>query len=128
MAKKWKKELARDIIALGSIPFYILVVVRMLIPEELSIFAPRLIIAFITLCILSTFIKSNHHIARGFILVFFTSLGYKNTLFTILVCLMWVGMIYSANYLKIKKREILNGSIIGVISTVVAYYATMLLF
>lgn len=28
MNKNWKKELARDCIALGSIPFYILVVAR----------------------------------------------------------------------------------------------------
>lgn len=73
MAEKWKKELTRDIIALGSIPFYALVVIRMLIPEEFSVLVPQLIIAFIVLCILSTFIKLNHHIAQGFILVVFTS-------------------------------------------------------
>lgn len=128
MSKKWKKELTRDIIALGSIPFYTLVVIRMLIPEEFSVIVPQLIIAFVVLCILSIFIKLNHHIAQGFILVVFTSLWYKDMLFTILACLMWVGMIYSANYLKIKRREILNGSIVGVISTVAAYYATILLF
>ena len=124
---EWK-EAARDVLALGSIPFYAIVIVRMLLLEELAILVPQLVIAFFGVLILSRFIEIEYHIAQGLILIVFTSLGYKEAPFTVFAGLLWILMLYSAYYLKIKKNKIINGAVVGIISTIVAYYAALILF
>lgn len=122
MVKDWKKELARDTIALGSIPFYLIVVIRAIIGEYL-IFVYQLLIALVILIILSQIVKkSDMHIARCFVLWVFTSLFYRHNLYTIFAFLLWVVVIISSHYLKVKKNVIIKGIILGVISSGIAYY------
>ena len=127
MVKNWKKEIARDIIALGSIPFYLLVIIRAIIGEY-AVFVYQLIIALIVLIVLSLILKnSNQHIARGFIVVSFTSLFYKAPLYTTFAFLTWAGMVLSSKYLKIKNKEIFKGIAIGIISTLASYWLVLLI-
>ena len=66
MDKLWKTEIARDLIALGSIPLYLIVIVRAIIGEYLP-FVYQLSIALLLLIILSSIAKNfNQHIARAF--------------------------------------------------------------
>lgn len=127
MVKNWKKEIARDLLALGGIPFYFIVVIRAIIGKYTP-FVYQLVITLVVLVILSLIFKnSNQHIARGLILVFFTSLFYKDMLFTIFASLLWLFMILSLFYLKVKIKEIVKGVSFGVISTTMGYYLTLLL-
>ena len=121
MQKNWKKEVARDTLALGSIPFYFIVIIRAVIGQYL-IFIYQLLIAALVLFLLLKIKKSNAHIARGFILAVFTSLFYKENLYTTFAFLLWIVMIISANYLKIKKNEIFNGIIFGIIAGLASYF------
>ena len=121
MQKNWKKEIARDLMAFGSIPFYFIVIVRSLIGQYL-IYVYQLLIAAIVLSLLSMMFKNyNAHIARGLIIVAFTSLFYNEILFTIFALLLWIIMIFSANYIKIRKNEIINGGITGIIAIGISY-------
>jgi len=126
MTKKWVKELARDLIALGSLPFYALVLVRMLIPGAFGILVPRLIVAFIVLLLISLVIQYHGHIARGLILVVFTSLAYEDLYFTLLAGIIYLGMLASANTLKVKKMLIWKGVAVGAISTAAGYSVSLL--
>ncbi len=128
MPDDWKKETAHDVLALGGLPFYTIAFVRMLIAEEFSLLIPQLIIAFFGLFIFAKFIKSNHHIARGFILLVFTSLGYNDILYTVFGSILWICMIYSAYFLKMKNKELVNGVIAGIIITLVTHLIVTLLF
>jgi len=122
MAKNWKKEAARDMMAFGSIPFYFIVVVRSIIGQY-AIFIYQMVIAAIALFLLfKIFKKSNVHIARGIVLVVFTSLFYKDNLFVLFAFLLWILMIISAFYIKIKKTEIIKGALLGVIAAGIAHY------
>ncbi|TKJ17166.1 hypothetical protein CEE44_01365 [Candidatus Woesearchaeota archaeon B3_Woes] len=124
MIKNWKKEIARDLLALGGIPFYFIVLIRAIIGKY-SPFVYQLVITLVVLVILSLIFKnSNQHIARGLILVFFTSLFYKDILFTIFASLLWLFMIFSLFYLKVKSKEIVKGVLFGVISMTMGYYLT----
>ena len=125
MKKDWKYEIARDSMAFGSILFYLIVLVRSTIGEYM-IFAYQLLIA-ITILILSSFIvkNANHHLARGFVLVVFTSLFYKDVTFTVFAALLWVFMIGSAFYIKESKKSIFKGIILGVIAALVGYYLSL---
>ena len=90
MEKNWKKGIARDVMALGSIPFYFIVIIRAIIGKY-AIFVYQLLIAAIILFLLmKIFRKSNAHIARGLILVVFTSLFYRDNLYTTFAFLLWI--------------------------------------
>jgi len=122
-----KEEIARDIIALGGLPFYSLVLVRASIGGYLS-FLSHVAVALPVLYLLSRLVRGvNLHIARGLILVVFTSVYYKALPFTVFSLLVWCGMIYSLSYLKSGPREILKGIALGVASVVISYSVTLLI-
>jgi len=73
--------------------------------------------------LLTIFIKNlEARIARGIILVFFTILFYNEKIFTIFALVLLILMIASAVYLKIGKKAIALGVLIGVISSAISYY------
>ncbi len=128
MKETLKQEVARDLIALGSIPFYAIVIIRMLLAEEFSLLVPQLIIAAFIIILAATAITFNKHLARGFVLVAFTSLGYKETIFTIFASFLWILIIIALNYLKVKRSEIIKGAVIGIISAAISHVVTETLF
>ena len=127
MPKNWKKEITRDTLALGSIPFYFLVVIRAVIGKY-AIFVYQVLIAIIVLIVLSKIIKnSNLHIARGFVLIVFTSLFYNDLFYTAFVSLLFLVMLISSAYLKEKKSRIAKGVLLGIATSLASYYLAMLL-
>ncbi|MAG60921.1 hypothetical protein CL619_03995 [archaeon] len=127
MEKNWKKEIARDAIAFGSILFYFIVIIRAIIGKYMP-FVYQLLIAISILIILSFIIKNaNQHIARVVPLVVFTSLFYNDNLFTIFVILLFLVMIISAFYIKEKKEVIVKGVVLGVVAALGAYYLNNLI-
>ena len=122
MKKDWKKEIARDILAFGSIVFYVLVLVRALI-QPYRPFVDSLVVAILVLIVLSIFIKNyDTYIARGFVLAFFTSVFYQDILFTIFAVFLFIGLIVSSYYIGTGKSKILKGLILGAVSVAVGYY------
>ncbi len=127
MPKNWKKEVARDTLALGSIPFYFLVVVRAVIGKY-AVFVYQVLIAVIVLFILAKLIKnSNLHIARGLVLFVFTSLFYNDLFYTSFVFLIFLIMLVASAYLKEEKAKIAKGVLLGIITSLISYYLAMLL-
>lgn len=125
MKTSWLKEIARDLLALGSIPFYFLVVIRAVIGKY-DIFVYQMLIAAIIIFILYFIIKdSNIHIARALVILAFTSLFYKEMIFTVFAALIWVLLLASAYYIKRKIGFVVRGIVIGIISSLVGYYGTL---
>ena len=128
MKTSWLKEIARDLIALGSIPFYFLVVIRAVIGKY-NVFVYQMVIAAIVIFILYFIIKnSNLHIGRALVILVFTSLFYKEVLFTTFAALIWILLLVSAYYLKRSFGFVLRGILIGILSSLAGYYGTMYLF
>ena len=128
MNKSWLKEIARDLLALGSIPFYFLVVIRAVIGKY-NVFVYQMVIAAIVIFILYFIIKnSNLHIGRALVILVFTSLFYKEVLFTTFAALIWILLLVSAYYLKRSFGFVLRGILIGILSSLAGYYGTMYLF
>lgn len=125
MKKSWKYEIARDSMAFGSILFYLIVLARSTIGEYM-IFVYQLLIA-LAILIISSFIvkKANHHLARAFVLVVFTSLFYRDNLFTFFAVLVFVFIAASAFYIKEKKESIAKGIALGVIAALAGYYLSL---
>lgn len=122
-----RQEIARDLIALGGLPFYLLVVARSTVGSYYS-FLCQVAIALPVLFLLSRVVRgSNPHIARALILVVFTSLFYRALPFTIFAALVWGCMIFSLMYLKVSTGEILKGIALGAASAAVSYALTLLI-
>ena len=120
-----RREIARDLIALGGLPFYFLVVVRTTVGMYED-FISRLIISIIALYLLCRFSPdADKHIARGFILAVFTSLHYEHVPFAIFAFIVWVIMVYALYYLKASARQIFTGVAFGVVSAAVGYFLTL---
>ena len=127
METSWLKEIARDLLALGSIPFYFLVIIRAIIGKY-NIFVYQMLIAAVAIFVLYFIIKnSSTHIARSLVAVVFTSLFYKEMLYTFFATLIWVLLLISAYHLKRSFGSVFRGVIIGLVSSLAGYYGTLYL-
>jgi len=123
----WKDEVARDLIALGSIPFFILVFARALIGPYYSLIYQIAISAAILLALSLFFKKSDYYLSRGILLGAFTILFYNDLTYLIFVLLALAALVISSFYLRRNKEALVNGVIVGVVTSLVAYGATKLI-
>jgi len=126
MKKAWLKELARDLIAFGSIPFLILTIVRV---SVITIYYPmQFIISSALFFIAKAFFRGDLRAGIGFILLGFTSLYYGRLLFAAFALLVYIGLIISLFYLKKDTKEILIGILLGAVSAGIGYFIVRLIF
>lgn len=126
MAKTaWKKGLARDVLALGSIPFFFIVTVRSIIGEFPSFLFQMLVSGALIFLVWLFFRKADYHVTRGLAIMSFTSIYYANWKFTPFAFLLWCGAVYGAFYLKRGKERIIWGVVIGAVTTGLAYIASV---
>ena len=127
MKKDWKYEIARDSMAFGSILFYFIALIRSTIGDHM-IFVYQLLIAIIFLIISSFIVKNaNHHIARAFVILVFTTLFYKDNPFTFFAVLLWIVVVGSALYIKESKKSIYKGIVLGIVAALVSYYLSLVI-
>lgn len=126
MEKEWLKEQARDLIAIGSIPFLVLTVTRV---SVITAYYPiQFIISSILFFILKKIFKAELHAGIGFILLIFVSLFYHHLLFTIFALIVYAGIIISLFYLKRDRMLILKGILLGMVSAGISYIIVKLIF
>ena len=70
---------------------------------------------------------SNLRVAGSFVVLVFTSLFYKEKIFTVFASLVWVLLLFAAYYLKRDVGSIFKGFIIGAVSSVACYYGALFL-
>jgi len=121
MKKEFIKETARDIIALGGVPFFILVLVRVAILSKPD-FLLQFLFAGVIFLLINFLVKTNLYSGLGLIVLVFTSLYYNDFKFSIFASLVYVGLISSLVYLKSNKKEIIKGVVLGILSSVISYY------
>jgi len=115
-----KKEIARDFMALGSIPFLILILIRIITAGNFKTLS-QIVFAVLLLFLASLKLKDiNYHSAIFTILVIFTSLFYMNIVYTILVFLVLIiGFYGMKKYLK--KKKIYISMAIGIVCSIISY-------
>ena len=118
----WKKQLAGDLLSLGSIVFYAIIIARALIKPYWLFFA-QLVVAVAALFLLSLAVKNaENRLSRALILAVLTVLFYHEIKFAIFVFLLALAMLASAVYIKVAKKAIIKGLILGAVSTIVSYF------
>jgi len=125
--KEWLKETARDFVALGSIPFFILVLVRVYLLDNSNYFT-QFIIAGVLVILVSLLFKINLYSGLGFVILIFTSLYYDETRYSIFAAIAYIVLIFSLYYLGKDKKEVIKGVFFGGVCTGIAYYLTNLFF
>jgi hypothetical protein len=127
MIKGWKKEVARDFIALGSIPFFILILVRVYLLDKPGYFS-QFIVAGILFLILGYVLKATIYSGLGLVALVFTMLYYNNLKYNIFAIAAYLLLLGSLFYLKKPKKKILLGVLFGVIASGISYYLVPLVF
>ena len=115
------KEVARDLRAFGSVPFYFIITVRAVIGQY-ALFLWQLSIAAIGIVMAYRFSdKIDLRLSAGVILFSFTSLFYKDTFYTVFAFIVLLFMAIASAHLKIKRRNMLSGIILGVALSAIAF-------
>ena len=115
------KEIARDSLAFGSIPMFIIVAARSTVGSY-YVFLYQILLAGLILFILSYFFKSQNHLARSILLFIFTILFYDDIKYTIFASFLLILIFSSVVYLKYPKKQIIFGIMNGLISSGISYY------
>jgi len=119
--KKLINEAARDLIAFGSIPMFIIVAARSSIGGYYN-FVYEILIAGAILLILSLFFKNEYHVGVIIILFIFTNLFYSQKVYTTFAIALLLLFTTAVFYLKYDKKQILKGIIFGLISSGISYW------
>ena len=119
--EEWKKEAARDLVALGSIPFYFLVMARSLVGNH-YLFLFQTLIALGILHAIGIKLDFNRHLSRILILVVFTIIFYHQLVFSKFAIIVGFLMLGSLFYLKESFKKIGLGLIIGILASFGSYF------
>ena len=128
MKKDWKRENARDILALGSWIFYLLVIGRSLI-KPYRPFADQIIIAGVIIIISGLIFRKfdfDGYVARCLILVVFTSLFYNSFIYTLFAVATGFLLVYSSYFSGNSVKRIIFGFIAAVIGISAGYYLSLI--
>jgi len=116
----WIKVAARDIVALGSIPFFILVLARVYLLNNPEYFG-QFIIAGVVFLGIFFLLKQNIYSGLGLIVLVFTSIYYSALIYTIFGMVAYVLLLAGLFYLKEDVKKILWGIFIGAIGIGVSF-------
>ena len=114
LKSNWKKDLARDFISLGGLPFFAIVLVRVYILEQPNYFS-QFVIAGIVFLLSFIFLKQNVYSGLALIALYFTANHYQDIKYTIFGTLIYFAIIGSLVYLKEDKKKVILGIVIGAI-------------
>jgi hypothetical protein len=109
-----KKELARDFVALGGIPFFILVLIRVWILDQPKYFSQFLISGILIFGLFFVF-RKKFNLSSGLALIvyIFTAIHYADLIYWTFVGIVYLFLLGSLVYLKKNKKEIIYGTVLG---------------
>lgn len=120
MESSWKNESARDLISLGSIPFFLLVLARVYLLNNPGYFNQFVFSGAIFLILFFIF-KLNLYSGMGLIVLVFTSLFYSEITFSIFGSIAYILIIASLLYLKHDTKKVFLGILAGMVGIGVGY-------
>jgi len=123
---KWVRETARDLIALGSVPFFLLVIARVSILSKPA-FLYQFIFSGAIFFVLALLFRGNLYAGFGWIVLLFTCLYYGDLKFAAFATLVYAALLASLVFLKYDRPETVKGILLGLLSSAVGWYAVTIL-
>mgnify|MGYP003968403239 CR=1 FL=1 len=116
----WLKVLARDLIALGGLPFFVLVLVRVWMLDNMAYFL-QFAIAGVIFGLLFLFVKQDVYAGLGLIVLVFTSLYYGDFLYSVFGSVAYCLLLVSLFYLERDWKRVIFGVLIGAVGSGVSF-------
>lgn len=110
----WLKEVARDIVALGGLPFFVLVLVRVWMLDNPTYFL-QFLVAGAVFGLFFLFVRQDVYAGLGLIVLVFTSLYYGDLTYGVFGSIVYCLLVGSLLYLERDWRNIFFGILLGVI-------------
>jgi hypothetical protein len=117
----WIKEISRDVLALGSIVFYFLVLGRALIGPFWIFFSYLCTAALVLIIIFLLHKNYETYLARGLVLAVGTSVFYSEIIFTVFASSIYLLMIASSFLIRNSAGKIIKGILFGGIAVLAGY-------
>ncbi|MBA4250932.1 MAG: hypothetical protein C0425_08175 [Chlorobiaceae bacterium] len=120
MKNSWIKTVERDVLALGGVVFYFLVIGRALIEPYLLLLIQLGSAALILAAVYFFYKNFDTYLARAIILIVGTGLFYNSIAYSSFTLLIFVFMIFASIDLGTEKKKVIAGIVVGVIATIFA--------
>ena len=114
------KVAARDIVALGGLPFFVLVLVRVWMLDNTEYFL-QFVIAGVVFLLLFFWLKQDVYAGLGLIVLVFTSLYYGDFLYSIFGSVAYCLLLVSLVYLGRDWKKVIFGVLLGAIGVGVSF-------
>jgi hypothetical protein len=124
MKKGRVKEVARDLMAFGSIPFLLLVFVRILMVQNYNELFQISFALVLILIVSSVFKKVDYHSAIIVVLVIFTSVFYNNWTYVIFATLIAISALSLMKYV-LKIKRVCFSTLLALIFSGVSYLVSL---
>jgi len=123
----WTKETARDLIALGGLPFFILVIGRVWSLSK-TYYQFQFVFGGIIFLFLMFLFKAEIHAGLALIILVFLTKYYASLSFGIFASCAYLLLLTSLIYLGKDKKELVKGVLFGAISALISWYLVQLIF
>lgn len=110
----WLRESARDLIALGGLPFFVLVLVRVWLLDNMEYFL-QFFVAGIFFILIFLWLRQDIHSGLGLIVLIFTSLYYEDVVFSVFGVVAYLLLLGSLIYLEKGWKKIVFGVGAGIL-------------
>jgi|TARA_Y100000310_G_scaffold147939_1_gene147192 hypothetical protein len=114
--KDWKKEVARDVISLGSVVFFLLVVVRIWLLDD-AVYLGQILASGIIFLVLFYFFRMSLYSGLALIVLVFTGMYYSDIRYWVFGGIVYVALLYSLVYLGKDNRNVLRGILLGILGS-----------
>jgi len=114
------KEVARDLVALGSVPFFVLVLVRVWMLNN-PVYFLQFVTSGVVFGLMFLWIRQDVYAGLGLIVLVFTSLYYGDFLYVVFGSVAYCLLVVSLFYLEKDWRKILFGVVVGGISIAISF-------
>lgn len=116
----WLHEIARDIVALGGLPFFVLVLARVWSLDNVMYFL-QFAVAGIVVGLMFLSLRQNVHAGLGLIVLVFTSLYYGKILYTVIGSVVYLLLLISLVYLGRDWKKVGLGFLSGILGIGVSF-------
>jgi hypothetical protein len=121
VSERWLHEVQRDLMALGSVVFYVLVLGRALVGPFWDLATPLLVVGVALLAVNALLSQADLYLTRALIVAVLVTRHYGDLVFGMFAAAAFVLMVLSAPGLGRSRSSIVQGLALGVVLSVAGY-------
>lgn len=123
--KKWIKQAERDVLALGSVVFYFLVIGRALVGPFWDLFTPLIIVAVILVTVNQFYKDIDLYLTRAMVVGSMTTQHYSDVIFGLFALVLLAVMVFASYNQGNSRPKIIRGLMLGLVLSTIFYPLAM---